>query len=110
MKRTIIYKKRMYIWEAPSTETFARSLMHLLHKIALAENPVYRHSPKLRELADGLLTTDTFAQTLAQLKVFIKSSKEINLDGYVIFRMEAYRTKLDMMLYNIVKKINLNRY
>ena len=110
MKRIITYKNRRYILEAPATEALARSLMHVLHKIALAQNPVYRHSPKLRDLADGILNTDTFARALAQLKAFLKSSKEINLEGYATFRMEAYRAKLDMMLYTIMKKINLGRH
>jgi len=100
----------MYIWQPPATEAFARSLMHVLHKIALAQNPVYRHSHKLRDMADGILNTDTHAHALTQLKTFLKSNNAINLEGYVTFRMENYRAKLYMMLYSIVKKINLSKH
>jgi len=99
-----------FIWESPAAKIFAQALMLLLHKIAMAENPVYRHSPKLRDLADGLLSTDTHTQALAELTAFLKANKEINLEGYVIFRMEEYRAKLDMLLYTIMKKINLSKH
>jgi len=99
-----------FIWENSATPIFAHSLMHLLHIISMAENPVYRYSPKLRDLANGLLDTDTYTQALAELASFLKANKEINLDGYATFRMEEYRAKLDMMLYTIMKKINLSKY
>jgi len=98
------------IWENSTAPIFAQTLMHLLHKIIMAENPVFRYSPKLRNLANGILGTETHTQALAELTAFLKANKEINLDGYAAFRMEEYRAKLDMMLYTIMKKINLSKH
>lgn len=134
MKRTIIYTSKyktelaqfaqsatfctvknfqthtQFLWENSATQSFAQSLMHLLHRITIAENLVYRYSPKLRDLASGLLGTDIHTQALAELIIFLKANKEINLDGYAAFRMEEYRAKLDMILYTVIKKINLSKY
>lgn len=97
-------------WEVSAADNFAQALMLLLHKLAMSENPVYRHSPKLRDLADSLFNTDVHTKAVTELKAFIKSNKELNIEGYVTFRMEAYHTQLDMLLYTIMKKINLSKH
>jgi len=96
-------------WKNSDCSSIFEELLLLLQNIAMYENHVYRHSPKLRDLAEGLKNTELHMYELQQLKAFLKANKELNLEGYVTFRMEAYREKLDMMLYTIVKKINLSK-
>jgi len=94
-----------FCWESSATADFACALLRLMQNIAMLENPVYRHSPKLQGLAENLQT----ACEAERLCAYIKGSKQLHLEGYVIFRMDEYRAKLDNMLYTIVKKINLNK-
>jgi len=94
-------------WENSTTGSILEELLLLLQNIAMHENNVYRYSPKLRDLASGIRNTDLHIQEYEQLKAFIKTNKLLNLEGYVAFRMEPYKEKLDTILYTIVKKINL---
>ena len=98
------------IWESTALDTIAQELMEMLYCVAMEENPVYRHSPKLRDIALGLINSDLHKQEQEKLKQFIKSNKDFNIEGYVIFRMEEHHKKLDMMLYSIMKKINSTKY
>jgi len=93
-------------WETSVTNVFIQALILLLYDIATYENPIYRHSPKLRDLTEGLLNTPLHECDIQRLKAFLRTNKELHIDGYVAFRMEAYRAQLDMMLYKIIKKIN----
>lgn len=99
----------IFTWQAAVSTLFIQSLMHFLYSIAISQNPVYRHSPKLRHLAEGLQNTPLHKSNLKQLKAFLRAGNELHIDGYVTFRMEEYRQKLDMMLYTIVKKIRSNK-
>jgi len=94
-----------FSWENSATGDFVCALLRLLQTIVMLENPVYKHSPKLRGLAEEL---DSSYQA-KELKTFIKESKHLHLEGYAAFRMEEYHAKLDTMLYTIVKKINLGK-
>jgi len=94
------------IYEAAATNSLTQALILLLYDIAAYENPIYRHSPKLRDLAEGLQDTPLHKCNIAQLNAFLRSNKVLHIDGYAAFRMEAYRTNLDMMLYRIIKKMN----
>ena len=92
-------------WESLANDMVIDALLLMLQSIVMHENPVYRHSPKLRDLANSIKDTELHIHELQLLKAFIRANKNIHLDGYAAFRMEAYREKLDMMLYRIVKKI-----
>ena len=96
----------IFAWEASVTSAFIQALIILLYDIVTYENPIYRHSPKLRNLAEGLQDTQLYQCDIERLKAFLRANKDLNIDGYLAFRMEAYRAKLDMMLYRIIKKIN----
>jgi len=98
------------IWENPATDNVVYTLMLMLFRVVMFENPIYRHSPRLRDLAWGLIDTDLHKTEEEKLKQFLKSHKELNIEGYVVFRMELHQEKLDMMLYSIVKKINSSKY
>ena len=94
------------MWEKAETSSLCEELLLLLQHIAMQENPVYRHSPKLKDLAEGLRKTELHIHERIQLAEFTRHNKELNLEGYVLFRMGAYRERLDLILYTIVKKIN----
>ena len=89
------------------TTAFIDGLMTLLTDIALQENPVYQHSPKLREMAGDLHSTPLYAAVYKDFAHFIKHSRTLHLEGYVAFRMTEYREKLDMMSYSLIKKMKL---
>jgi len=90
-----------------NSKDFIATLLSLLYTIAMQENPVYRYSPKLKNLAASLQNPELHNTELKRLENFIKSNKELNLEGYVTFRMENYSAKLDMILYEIIKKIKI---
>ncbi|MCL2285012.1 MAG: putative sporulation protein YtxC [Firmicutes bacterium] len=96
-------------WQAAVNNHFIQSLLLLLYNIAIKENPIYRHSSKLRHMAENLLNTPLHKDDLKRLKTFLRTGKELHIDGYVTFRMEEFREKLDMMLYSIIKKIHSNK-
>ena len=91
----------------PTDLIFIQELMALLTDIALRENPVYKHSPKLRLLAEDLRTTALYHSLIGGLIRFLKHSRDLHLEGYVAFRMTEYRHKLDILSYSLIKKMKL---
>ena len=89
-------------------EAFCEQLLKLLMDITENENPVYKHSAKLRKMARELRHSPTFSHELKLLKEFISCGKELNIEGYVTFRMCEFREKLDLMVYSLVKKIKFS--
>ena len=94
-------------WKAAQGGGVAEALLVMLEEIAVLENPVYRHSPKLRALADGLRGTPLHQRELVRLREFLKTASSLNIEGYITFRMVEYREKLDMVAYTLIKKMNL---
>jgi len=92
-------------WEHSPCEV-AGALLHVIYSIVIRQNPVYKNSPKLQELATGLNDTPQYTYDQARLVAFIKTHTELYFDGYITFCMDDYRAQLDMILYKIVKKIN----
>ena len=86
-------------------ETFHEMLLKLLMDIAENENPVYKHSENLRKMARDLRSSPTFERELLLLGEFTAATRQLNLEGYVTFRMCEFREKLDLMIYSLVKKI-----
>ena len=86
---------------------FMESLITMLTDIAMQENPIYQHSPKLQDMARDLRNTSLFTSSLNSLVHFVKYSRILHLEGYVTFRMTEYREKLDMMSYSLIKKMKL---
>ena len=93
----------------PTEPDFIEALTALLIDIALQENPVYQHSPKMREMAGDLRGTQVYANLRRGLIRFVKNNRTLHLEGYVAFRMKEYREKLDMMSYSLIKKMKLIR-
>ena len=86
-------------------ERFCAALLELLADIAQAENPVYKYSARLREMAQELRQTPLYAEELQRLKKFVSQSRELNLEGYVLFRMDEFRERLDLLIYSLAKKL-----
>jgi len=89
--------------------TTLEALSFLLMDIAEAENAVYRYSLKLRALAHGMRNPAICEQEVSRLRKFLRENKILHLEGYVTFRMDEYRDKLDMMIYSLVKKIRFSK-
>jgi len=106
-------KKNMFsmcfTWENIDNGQMIEQLAVFLQEIAILENPIYKHSPKLREMAQDLRDTPIYKNEVKRLKLFLKSSQTLNLEGYITFRMGEYRHKLDMISYQAIKKLELMR-
>jgi len=89
-------------------EGFCDALLKFLMDIAESENPVYKHSARMRQMALDLRNAPIFAHELRLLKAFVSSERELNIEGYVTFRMGEFREKLDLMVYSLVKKIKFS--
>ncbi|MCL2386123.1 MAG: putative sporulation protein YtxC [Defluviitaleaceae bacterium] len=89
-------------------DAFSEEFLLALMNIAEKENPVYRYSAKLRKMARELRESPLQGRELHRLKSFFAASKEINIEGYVTFRMGEFREKLDTMIYSLVKKIKFS--
>ena len=91
----------------PTQDSFLNELVTLLTDIALYENPVFRHSSKLQDMAKDLKDTEVYDSLRESLGIYIKQNSNLNLEGYINFRMSKYREKLDMMSYSLIKKMKL---
>jgi hypothetical protein len=79
--------------------------MSLLAEITMQENPVYRHAPKMRELARRLRETPRYKQEIHMLRKYFKSNTGLHIEGYVRFRMGWYAEMLDLLSYRLIKKL-----
>ena len=86
-------------------DTFCEMLLGLLFDITVDENPIYTKSSKLKIMAEGLKDSPIFGRELRRLRGFLKGSRELNIDGYIIFRLCELKEKLDTLVYSLVKKI-----
>ncbi|MCL2501038.1 MAG: putative sporulation protein YtxC [Defluviitaleaceae bacterium] len=98
----------LYFAWAGERELLVQVMMGLLEEAALYENPVYRHSPKMRRLTRELRNTPLFADETEKLRRFLRTNKRLHIEGYVAFRMGKYREALDMLSYRLIKKLNLH--
>jgi len=87
--------------------SFLDNVLAMLTDIALCENPIYQHSPKLRDMASDLYHTQIYLDLKKNLLRFFRHNQSLYLEGYVAFRMTEYREKLDMMSYSLIKKMKL---
>ena len=88
---------------------FVKELMNLLTDIIVQENPIFQYSPKLQDMAHDLRKTPLYDTALKSLMRFLKHNRALHLEGYVTFRMTAYREKLDIMSYTLIKKLKFNQ-
>ena len=91
-------------WACSLTD-MAEEVMALLAAVAMQANPVYRQAPKLRQMAQALQSTHLYIEHVDKLKIYLRANKSLHMEGYVMFCMEDYRRRLDMMSYSVIKKI-----
>ena len=94
-------------WENEVHEQIIDCLAAFLQDVAVLENPVYRCSPKLREIAKDLQESPAHSREVQRLKAFLRGSRVLNLEGYIIFRMGEFRHQLDIISYRAVKMLGL---
>ncbi|MCL2363065.1 MAG: putative sporulation protein YtxC [Defluviitaleaceae bacterium] len=112
MKRVTLHTEH-YI---PLLREFAQSwgrgawvadIMRLLAEVAMRENAIYAHAPRMREFAQSLSDAPMYRREAAQLKRFLHDNDRLHLEGYVRFRMRAYAEMLDMLSYRLIKKLRI---
>ena len=91
----------------PKELLFAEGLTHFMEDIVLYDNPVYRYSPKLREAAHQIRCSPVHIEIRDQLRQYLKQNKTLHIEGYAAFRMDAYKWKLDMLMFGLIKKLKL---
>jgi hypothetical protein len=89
-------------------DAFCEILLHFLMDIAESENPIYKKSSGMQKMAQDLRSSPIFAQELCALTEFVSAENALHVDGYTTFRMEAFREKLDLLVYSLVKKIKFS--
>ena len=94
-------------WENAMHGSIVEKLAVFLQDIAALENPIYKHSPKLREIAKRLQSTPAHSREVKRLKSFLKNSRTLNIEGYIAFRMSEFRHQLDIMSYRVIKKLRI---
>jgi len=82
-------------------------VMRLLAEVAMRENAVYAHAPKMREYARAFTETPLYQRETARLRMFLRDNNRLHLEGYVRFRMRVYAEMLDMLSYRLIKKLRI---
>ena len=103
------YKSGIYLikYSYIHNDTNIKRLMSLLVDIAVHENPVYKNSKKLQDMAASLYDTPIYTAVCKALARYLWRNNSLHLEGYVSFRMSEYREKLDIMSYSLIKKMKL---
>lgn len=83
------------------------ALTVLLERIVILKHPVYGHSPKLVDIAQGLHQKKIHQTNIAELTSYLMENDVLHLEGYAAFRMSDYKHKLDIMMYSAIKKLKL---
>ena len=94
-------------WKAPKSMCLANNIALLLEYVAMQENPIYRESLKLRELAQSSFAGDVRKTCALRIRKFLHTSSIMHIEGYVTFRMPEYCEKLDLMSYALIKKLEM---
>lgn len=92
-------------WGKDSNAYVTEQLVLLLQELAATENPVFKNSPKLLQMAKDLQSTESHGREVGRLKSFLRSNRSLNIEGYINFRMNEYRNSLDILSYKAMKKI-----
>jgi hypothetical protein len=91
----------------PQEPYFTDAFICFLEDIVLFENPIYRHSPKLRDAAKNMHRSPVHTQAGECLRRYLRHNKTLHVEGYTAFRMEEYKYRLDMLMYGLIKKYRI---
>ena len=92
-------------WENAVNAQVVERLTIFLQELAALQNPIYKHLPKMREIAKNLRTTPAHGHEVQRLRNFLKGNRKLNIEGYILFRMSEYRHKLDILSYQVMRKM-----
>ena len=92
-------------WETKHTYNMASKLVIFLEESVMRDNPIYNQSEKLCEMVRNLRTTPSHENEVKKLCAFLRTSRELNIEGYILFRMCEFRHMLDIMSYRVMKKM-----
>ena len=93
-------------YESFDTEGF----YSFLEWVAFQENAALRHTPKLAEIANRLISRDVALLNMECLAEYIENNRILNVEGYVRFRMAEYNDYLNCLLYSIIRHTRLTDY
>jgi len=97
----------LYLAKYPRDKFDIECFTNLLERIVILQHPVYSQSPKLADIALELRATEIHQLNTAELANYLASNTTLHLEGYTTFRMADYRHRLDVVMYCIIKKLNL---
>ena len=107
LQKGILKSGGLYELVCPKNNLDTDSLAYLLEYIVIQEHPVYRHSPKLTDIALDLPHTKLHKANRLVLKRYLEENDLLHLEGYAAFRMTEYRNHLDIIMYGFIKKLKL---
>jgi hypothetical protein len=84
---------------------FTDTLTAMLEEAAAMENPVYKCSQQMMNVARDLRDAPIHAEDVKQLAEFLRLNSALNIEGYVAFRMAEYSYRLDLTAYGLIKKL-----
>ena len=97
----------LYLAKCPRDNFDIEVFTELLERIVIINHPVYGNSPKLADMASELRATEIHQLNTAELARYLMANDRLHLEGYATFRMADYLHRLDVMMYCLIKKLNL---
>ena len=95
----------LFTLRLPRTALNGEALAQQLAYIHLQQHPIFRHSPKLDDIARQLRQTEIHRAHTQKLSRYLDTHPTLNLEGYATFCMADYHHKLDLIAYCIVKRM-----
>lgn len=103
---TIALQELTLNWQCKHTMLVMQAIIHILHRILLINNPVYKNSKLLCSVSQGIFHTNIYRQQCMHLLHYIQHCEMLNIESYILFCMGGYSASLDAMLYKLVKNTN----
>ena len=110
MKRIVLrtqrHKALLKEWaKTKGRRVWVRDVMALLAEAAMNDNAIYRHAPKMRELARRMCDAPLYKEEIIRLRRFLRDAQCLHIDGYIRFCMGWYAQTLDFLSYRLIKKL-----
>lgn len=93
-----------YYVEVENNNNCKESLSILLEEVILHKNPITRGYKCLCDNIKNSIFIPCRNDIYSDLSKFLQDNNQINIDGYISFRMDEYNYLVNLVLYTIVKK------